>query len=235
MKLTKFLWEILFPAFCLNCQKEGSYLCEDCFSLIDILKRQYCPFCSPPRVVIDGKTCNQCKRTKKLKGLYCAVSYNESPLVKKMINQFKYQPFLKELAKPLASLILAHFLNLEPVPNFKDFLLIPVPLHKTKLKWRGFNHAEEISKELSRVLRIPVLTNVLIKIKKTPAQVELKKEQRKENIKNVFLCQKKAPITNKKILLIDDVFTTGSTLEECARTLKRAGAKEVWGAVVARG
>ncbi len=246
--IRNFLIDIIFPKFCLNCGKEGSYLCQDCFSLIDILQRQYCPFCPYPKIVFDGKTCSPCRKSKKLAGLYCAVSY-DSFIVKKMINQFKYKPYIKELSKPLASLIVVHLINLNKLSNFAESILIPVPLHKKKLKQRGFNQAEEIEKELLKLLnpgearsspkrsipKISILNNVLTKIKQTPAQVELKKEQREKNIKGVFVCQKPELVKGKKIFLIDDIFTTGSTMEECARVLKKAGAQEVWGIAVARG
>lgn len=232
--IKEFILDLLFPKFCISCGKEGSYLCQDCFSLIDILERQYCPFCPQPKVVLDGKTCNFCKRSKSLNGLYCAVSYNNF-IVKKLINQFKYEPYIKELSKPLSSLIVVHLINLDKVENFQDCILVPIPLHKKKLKKRGFNQAGEIAKEFSENLKIPVFNDALIKTKQTSAQVELKKEEREENIKGVFLCQKPELVMGKKILLIDDIFTTGSTMEQCALTLKRAGAKEVWGVVVARG
>jgi len=232
--IKKFIFDLFFPRFCINCGKEGSYLCQDCFYLIEILEEQYCPFCLRPKVVSDGKTCNYCKSLKKLTGLFCAASYDNF-IVKKMINQFKYEPYIKDAAEPLSSLIISHLTNLNKGDNFQDFILIPVPLEKRKLKKRGFNQAEEIAKELSKNFKIPVFNNTLIKTKSTPAQVELEKTKRQENIKGVFSCQKIELIKNKKILLIDDVFTTGATLEECARILKEAGAKEVWGMVVARG
>lgn len=230
----EFVLNILFPKFCVNCSKEGSYLCQDCFSLIDIFERQYCPFCFQPRVVLDGKTCSFCRRSKKLTGLYSAASYNNF-IVKKMINQFKYKPYIKELSKPLSSLIITHLINLNKTSNLFDFVLVSIPLHKKKLKQRGFNQAEEIAKELSENLKLPAFNDILVKTKQTPAQVELEKEEREKNIKNVFLCQKSELVINKKILLVDDIFTTGSTMEECARVLRDAGAKEVWGIVVARG
>jgi len=198
------------------------------------LDRQYCPFCFPPKITIDGKTCQSCKETKKLKGLFCAASY-ENFIVKKAISRFKYKPYLKDLAPVLVSLIIAHLAKINKLSDFGDFWLAPVPLHKRKLKLRGYNQAEELAKEISKVFKIPLLNNALIKTKNTPAQVELKKEERRENIKNAFLCKNPGAIKNKKILLVDDVFTTGATMEECARVLKNKGAKEVWGMVAARG
>ena len=229
-KIKKFILDILFPKFCLNCKREGTYLCEDCFYLIDILKRQYCPFC--PKIVFDGRTCNSCKKGKSLNGLYCAAPYDDF-IVKKLINQFKYKPHIKELSKPLTSLIIAHFLNLNiPLkPIFDNSVLIPIPLHKRKIKEQGFNQAEEIGKEFSKFLTAPVLNNVLIKVKQTLLQAESKEK----NIKEAFLCKKPELVKGKRVFLIDDVFITGTTMEECAKALKEAGVEEVWGIVVARG
>ena len=88
---------------------------------------------------------------------------------------------------------------------------------------------------MARFLKIPILTSVLSKTKQTPAQVTLEKEKRQTNIKGAFLCQEPNAIKNKTVFLLDDVLTTGSTMEECARVLKNSGAKKVWGIVVARG
>lgn len=230
----EFILDLLFPKFCLVCGKEEDYLCLDCFSLIDIAKRQYCPFCFPPKPVADGKTCDYHKRTKTLKGLFCPASYDNF-IVKNLINQFKYH-YVKDLAKPISDLIIAHFVNLESLPTKKNdnIILIPVPLYRKKLKQRGFNQAEEIAKELSKSLKIPLFSNVLSKIKPTLSQVGLKQEQREENIKGVFFCQNPEIIKDKTIFLVDDIFTTGSTMEECAKTLKQAKAKEIWGIAAAR-
>lgn len=232
--LKNFILDILFPRFCLNCSKEGNYLCPDCASLISISDRQYCPFCSEPKIVFGGRTCPRCRRTKKLSGLYYATSYADF-LPRKIIKKFKYEPFAKELAEPLSSLIISYLINLNKLADFADFFTIPIPSHRKKLKQRGFNPAEEIGKKITKVLKIPLLNEVLVKTKPTAAQADLQREERLENIKGVFHCQRPELIAGKKILLIDDVFTTGATMEECATELKKAGAKEVWGMAVARG
>jgi ComF family protein len=244
LTIKEFILDIIFPKFCFNCGKEGSYLCYDCFSLINIADRLYCPFCKRPKVVLDGKTCNSCRRIRKLNGLYCASSYNNF-IIKKLISKFKYSPFVKELSEILSYLIIAHIIILNnsvfgkysifAKKDLNDFLIIPVPLFKKRLKWRGFNQSEEIAKHISKEFNIPLENNLLFKIKETPPQILFKEKEREENIKNVFLCSSIDKIKNKKIILIDDVFTTGSTMEECAKVLKKAGAKEVWGVVVARG
>lgn len=205
------MWKnILFPKFCINCQREGEYLCQDCFSLIDIAeKHNYIP---------KGN----------LDNLYSPASYNNF-IIRKLIHQFKHQ-YIKEIAKPLSDIILTHFIHLEISPNkFKDFVLVPVPLYKKKLKQRGFNPSEEIAKCLSEPLNLPI-ANILTKIKETPNQTELSIEQRRNNLRDAFTCIE----PNMNILLIDDFLSTGTTMEQCAQTLKKSGANQVWGIVVAR-
>jgi len=218
-KFTNFLIDLLFPRFCFNCQQEGSYLCQDCQATLEILQT------------------HKRRQTSNLKDLYFALPY-QSPLIKNLIQRFKYKPFIKELAKPLASLIIEHFRLLDNKPPFlaegKNFVLIPIPLEKEKLKHRGFNQAGEISKELSTFLTIPLISNCLVKTRETIPQAELTKEERRENIKGVFLVKNRKLVKDKKILLLDDIYTTGSTMEEAARVLKEAGAKEIIGIVVAR-
>lgn len=237
--IKNFALDMLFPSFCLNCQKEGSYLCQDCFSLIEITNRQHCPFCNPPKITPEGCTCKFCKKNKNLDGLYYTAPYNNF-IIKKIITQFKYPPYIKELSKPLSFFIIQYFKSFEYQPTFliktfqSDFLLIPVPLYKKKLKERGFNQSEEIAKELSFFWKIPLISDVLLKIKETSSQIKLSKEEREKNLKEAFICKNFEKIKGKKIILIDDVFTTGSTMEECSRILKQAGAKEILGIVIAR-
>jgi len=201
----------------LNCQREGSFLCEDCQAILDI------------------SSSHQEFQTENLSDLYYPLEY-KNPLIKNLIKRFKYEPLVKELAKDLASLIIAHFQLLDPPPNFGggDYVLLPVPLEKRKLKWRGFNQSEEIGKEISKFLNIPLINDILFKIKETLPQVELSEKEREENIKGVFIIRNRKKISGKKILLVDDVYTTGSTMKECAQLLKKAGAKEVIGIVIAR-
>jgi ComF family protein len=220
--------ELLFPKFCFGCRREGEYLCQDCKSILEI------------------SGLHQSYSTQSLKDLYFSADYG-NPLIKKLIHKFKYKPFIKELAKSLSSLIIEHFQLLDNKPDFfspfrshtfshwADFILIPIPLGRKRLKWRGFNQAQEIGKELSNFLSIPLVSDCLIKIRETPPQVELSDEERRENIKNVFLVRDKELIKQKRVLLVDDVYTTGSTMEEAAEVLKENGAKEITGIVVARG
>lgn len=249
-KYKDFLLELFFPSFCLGCQKEGTYLCEDCKATLDISQFNYC-LCNknPTRLPLYQKdgTCYKCF-DKNLSGLYFALPYKENRLTKKIIHQFKYQPYIKDLAKTLALLLIEHFIlsenNKEDI--WRDSILIPIPLDKDKLKSRGYNQAEELSKELSKILQVPVISENLIKTKSTKPQMELSKEERIKNLQGAFSisnrhCEKDSSPTKqsfdlrgKKVFLVDDVYTTGSTMEECARVLKQANAKQVWGIALAR-
>lgn len=112
-------------------------------------------------------------------------------------------------------------------------VIVPVPLHRKRLLWRGFNQATEISRTLSKKLNKPILTHGLARTRNTPPQTRLKLKERQANIKDAFTADA-SRIKNKRVLLVDDVYTTGATLRECARTLNKAGAAGVDVLVLAR-
>jgi len=232
-KFKDIIIDILFPRFCLRCQREGDWICSDCLSTISILEYEYCPFCM--QRVFEKTICYKHKN-KNLDKLFFAVSYRNS-LIKKAIKKFKYPPFLRELTPYFCYLIISHFLLIENKTILEDrnnSFLIPVPISPSRKRWRGYSESEEIAKQLSISLKIPILTNSLIKIKKTEPQSKLSKSQRIENIKNVFKVKNALKIEGKRIFLVDDVFTTGATMEECAKKLKEAGARNVFGITIAR-
>jgi len=236
--LKNFILDLLFPKFCLGCKTEGAYLCEDCKSLLDISEFNYCLCETKPIRISLGVQKGKCQRCqdKKLDGLYFALPYKEKSLTRKLVRQFKYSPYLKDLAKPIALLLAEHFIktNKNTDEIWDNGILVPVPLHKKKLKERGYNQSQELAKELSKIVKVPVVLDVLIKIKSTPSQIGLKKEQRQENLTGAFQIKNPAEIAGKKVFLVDDVYTTGSTMEECAKTLKKSGAKSVFGIAIAR-
>lgn len=234
--MRKFLLDLLFPSFCLGCQKEGFYLCQDCKATLEIGEYMYC-LCNkdPLRVSLQQGKCYRCK-SKKLSGVFAALSYKERFLTRKLIYQFKYAPYLKDLAQALASILVEHLIVTKNNSNaiFNNALLMPIPLEKKRLKSRGYNQAEELAKELSTILKVPLVANNLVKIKKTFPQVELSAKERGINLKGAFFVKNAPELKGKKIFLIDDVYTTGSTMEECARVLREAGVKNIWGMVIAR-
>ena len=133
-KIKKFLLNIFFSEFCFTCGREGSYLCEDCKSILEISQYQYC-LCQKPKRLQEGGKCPKCQ-AKILSGLYFAIGY-QNPLIKELIQKFKYNPFVKELTKSLASLIITHFQLLDNKPNFSNSILILVPLNEKRLRWQG--------------------------------------------------------------------------------------------------
>lgn len=210
------LLDIIFPKQCLKCQREGNHCCQDCLSLLSLSQ-------APSPLLARSS----------LSALYCATSF-EDTFVQQLIHSFKYPPFLRDLAVPLAYSIIAHF-SLLNKPIFPPDALYPIPLHTRRLKWRGYNHAEELAKQLGQAFSLPVVTNVLLKTKHTIPQASLGKEKRLNNMRNAFVVQNPQTISSKSILLVDDVYTTGATMEEAAKTLKKAGAAQVFGVTVARG
>jgi ComF family protein len=112
--------------------------------------------------------------------------------------------------------------------------LVPVPLHPKRKKRRGFNQAQAIAEELEKIKGIQVAKGILVKVKNVPAQTSLEAEDREKNVIGAFRVSKKVHAKGKRLLLIDDVYTTGATIRECSRVLKKAGAKEVKAITIAQ-
>lgn len=212
-------------------------MCPDCRELLEILDHNYCLCEINPARLTSTQTgkCHKCQ-DKKLTGLYFALPYKNNALTKKLIRHFKYEPYVKDLAETLASILIEHFVKsgLNANAIWDNSVLIPVPLHIKKLRERGYNQSELLANELAKILKTAFLTDVLIKIKHTNPQMELKKEKREKNLHGAFLIKNPEKISGKKVFLVDDVYTTGFTMSECANVLRKAGAKSVWGICLAR-
>ena len=182
----------------------------------------------------DGLTHPRCKSRYTIDGAFSAISYKG--IVKKLIYNFKYKPFLSDLKNSLVELFYESIIQQEifqKVYATKPFL-VPIPLHKKRLRMRGYNHAKLLSVGLSQKLDLK-LTEILERTRNTKSQFGLDLKKRKENISNAFTVVPNVLISqNPNILLVDDILTTGSTLLEAARILKRSGVKKVWGLTLAR-
>jgi len=185
---------------------------------------------------LGGLTHQFCRRPFGLDGLTSIFAYKG--VVTKAIKKLKYK-FVKDLAEELVELFLS-FCGEEKL--FSDFCrlpnvtLVPIPLHPQRLRWRGFNQAELLGELIAKNLGIKFVPDLLLRVKNTKPQVELDKDQRQVNIHGAF---KKNPnsqfaIRNSLILIFDDVWTTGATLKEAGKVLKRNGAKKAWGLTIAR-
>jgi len=233
-KILKISIDFFFPKRCINCGSYGSHLCSDCLSLIDLFLHLNCPFCG--KVVQEsGSLCKNCKSKHYLDRTICATSY-QNPIVKKSIHYFKYSPYLKDLAFPLSSLIISHLFLTNNNKNFKEYIFLPVPLSSQKQRKRGYNQSEILGKILAQKLEAFFVPDIIIKTKNTPSQITLTREERIKNVQGIFSLNPswKKKILNKKFVIVDDVFTTGATLDEIAKLLKQNGAKEVIGMTVAK-
>lgn len=162
-----------------------------------------------------------------------------NPLVEKMLKFFKYK-FISDLKEPLSVLMRKHLKWLVLDKKFNVFeanpLLIPVPLHPRRLNWRGFNQSELLVKDLADVSQMEMANDVIGRVINTIPQADIKeREERLKNLNGVFVIKNGSKVVGREIILIDDVCTTGATLNECARVLKECGVKRVVALVVARG
>ena len=200
----------LLPQKCLGCERENEALCRECLAKIDM-----------PSLPKEGD-------------IYSAADYGDET-AKKAIWMLKYRG-AKNLAVPLAELLNTRCLTKLEIKNINDWLIIPVPLSKSRMKERGYNQVELIAKHLSLLQRLNLCTDALVKIKDTPAQVSVKnRKERLKNLDGAFAIKNPEKIFGKNIILIDDVSTTGATIREAKKTLRLAGAKKVIALVVARG
>jgi competence protein ComFC len=224
--------DILFPRKCVGCGKEGGYVCKEC-EVGMWEEEQICPACArPSRYGLRHEYC----RDKTMEGLICLWAYEG--IVRKLIKGSKYNnyyfDYLKDdalhnwrIAQRPELTYFCRYLELKPI-------VVPVPLYAKREKERGFNQAEIISLSLSKSLSLP-MEKLLVRLKDTGRQVGRTREQRLKVMEGAFTVNYKSQITNyKNILLVDDVWTTGATMRECARVLKNAGARQVGGLVLAR-
>lgn len=220
------LYEALFPKYCLSCKREGKWLCSDCQEAISYLRYQFCPFCLT--ITRTGRPCSICQPRHHLTGLLAATHFK--PPISNLIHQLKYKG-TKELSQLLTKIMIKNTRN--RIPRGKK-IIIPIPLHPKQGRKRGFNQAELLARELSKRLKIEYSPRILKRIKDTKSQTKLNRRERRENLKDAFEIDKRTELEEYIVLLVDDVATTGTTLNEAAKTLKQTKAKEIWGLVVSR-
>src|SRR3989344_716718 len=220
---------LIFPIACLVCGKEDTYLCSMCRTKLPRLETQKCIHCQKPSPF--GKTHPACQSRNFADGSISARNYKD-PRVLKIIKVFKYN-FVSDLSQPLAEMLIEAVKNQALAGYFKEFTIVPIPLHYKRHNWRGFNQAELLSDALSVSLNIPLNKTLVSRRKATKPQVKLSALERKKNVENAFALSGNP--ANKKIILVDDVITSGSTLNELAKLLKKHKASEVWALTVAHG
>jgi len=225
LRILDLFLNFLFPRRCVGCFIEGTDICESCAEKINYIQIQVCPGCR--RKNGTGKFCDRCASREYFDQLLVCINYDRGGIFKKLIVRFKYK-FSQNLSGFLGKMLKEKFSSFDFVAE--EFLIVPVPLHPKRLKSRGFNQAEILAKYIDSNI-----FDILIRKIYQPPQAKLHREGRLNNLKGAFCVSEKAEIRGKRILLVDDVATTGSTISECSKVLKAAGATYVCGLVLARG
>ena len=225
-KLGGIALDLIFPQKCIGCGKEGLVLCSSCQASLPAIKPPLCPLCGRPQS--SGILCPGCVSWRaSIDGIRSPFRFEDT--VQQAVYQLKYRN-LRILAGPLAGLM-RDYLSENDIPGD---VLVPVPLHKKRLRERGYNQSVLLAKHLGKLAGLPVVDNCLVRRLHTPPQARTANvEERRNNIEGAFACRDES-LNGRKVLLIDDVSTSGATLDACADVLKEAGAKSVWGLTLAR-
>lgn len=220
------LLDLLFPKRCVACKKLGAYFCKICLNQVEFVKNPICPVCQ--KQAIGGKTHPVCQTKYALDGLAVGCFY-KGP-IKLAVKKVKYR-FVHDIAVELCDLLVSNLWRFNLPDNV---ILVPVTLHWQRKNWRGFNQAELIAKKLNKNFKVAVW-DIILRTKNTKPQVELGRNKRLKNVAGAFALRQGFDIRAKNLLLVDDVYTSGATMKECAKILKRARAKSVWAMALALG
>ncbi len=225
-KLGEIALDILFPQYCVGCGKEGSFICDSCFRLQPSIMPPVCPLCGRPQS--SGVLCPGCV------GWQAEIDGIRSPfrfegVIQQAIYHLKYRN-LRAIATVLAG-FLFNYLKSNPVPGD---VLAPAPLHKSRIRERGYNQSGLLVRKLGKLYGLPVIENSLVRHEKSPPQARSANvSERKQNVSGVFSVRDER-LCGKKVIVVDDVSTSGATLDACAAVLKESGAESVWGLTLAR-
>ncbi|EKD43017.1 MAG: hypothetical protein ACD_72C00503G0003 [uncultured bacterium] len=235
ISIINYLKDCLFPIFCIECKVEGEWWCKKCIKKNE-LGVFYCPVCHLKNT--NGKACQKCQSSCYLNGVAAFFDYDEHAPVGQLIKKFKYN-FAYDISRVWqtlsdeASLKIIDQLQI----NACELSIVPIPLHIRRYRERGFNQSELIADAINEQIKNKITTSLdtvgLCRSKITKQQAKLNRKERMENMKDAFIWTKNIPPT-RVVILVDDVYTSGSTMQECARVLKKAGAQKVYGLVIAR-
>jgi ComF family protein len=231
-RVIQYALDFLFPPHCASCQKSGYILCPSCLAAIRPLAPPLCLQCgkATPMYSPSGPCQNCAAHPLHMSGLR-AVSVYQEPL-RTCIHALKYEGNTR-LAEPLGLLLAKAY----RVYGMRADVIVPVPLHSERQRQRGYNQTSLLAEVCARQVGVPLNTHVLVRHRATSSQVGLAAQERQQNVAGAFLCTPafaNGRLSGCTILIIDDVCTTGATIEACATPLFVAGAHAVWGLVLAR-
>jgi len=234
IKIKNLVFDVLFPLICLDCQKYiangENPICNQCFSLIKLNTSLFCPVCRA-RLADNKKICNHGKKNQPFSYLLAAAGNYDDPILRNLIHYFKYESF-ENLSPLLGELTIKYIENCKL--KIENYIVIPVPLSSRSLRRRGFNQSKSLAEFIAANFNLTMI-NGLKRTKNTLPQAKLKdNEERAKNVKNCFTVQNAENIKNKNILLVDDVFTSGATMNEAVRILKENGARRIIALVLAK-
>ncbi|MFQ6131489.1 MAG: double zinc ribbon domain-containing protein [Armatimonadota bacterium] len=232
------LLDLCFPPRCQGCQELKHHLiCDDCRRAIDRIQPPLCARCGRPfdTVAHTADICGGCRQASPAFEVARAIGTHTGPL-RRVIIAYKFQGRTR-LAQPLAQM-LSDYVTATDGPAAAALaeaeVIVPVPLHPNRRRWRGYDQAELLATDLGARLGLPVAAQAMARVKETQPQISLTPAQRRLNVRGAFQVRKPAAVAERSIMLLDDVLTTGATLQECAKVLKRAGAKRVLALTVSR-
>lgn len=228
-----YIINFILPPRCLSCAEmtiSDRDFCANCWKNLNFITKPYCIICGYKFniSILEEMKCGKCLQTKPAYTLARSlIKFDEYS--KKIIHAFKYKD-KTILAKTFTRLLYNHY--------HQEFcyadLIVPVPMNRFKRLFRMYNPAFILALEISKIMNITMVPDMLIKTKWTKAQTYLSKNEREKNLSGSLIFNKKYQITDKKILLVDDVFTTGTTINKCSKILKAAGAQEIYVMTIAR-
>lgn len=232
--------DFLFPPACLGCKRRGHWLCRDCRASLERFSARSCLACQAPLPATGPEKrqtarayCPTCQKTQCLETI--ASPYLFTGTIRQAIHRYKYRR-ARHLAQPLGELLVeGYFAGGYDKDSFD--LIVSVPLHPKRLRERTYNQSELMARELALSLGIPFGGGLLRRVRETESQMSLPAARRRQNVQGAFAAssvQARAAIEKKRVLLVDDVCTTGNTLKACAQALVQAGARSVVGLTLAR-
>ena len=235
MNLLHFFADVFFPKQCYGCKQSNTYLCEQCTqTILEKNLEPQCPHCGirTPSGVLRGS----CYSALLVNQLFVATTYQNATL-KKMFMDFKYhraKALAESLARTLTQWIVYH--NYQHIFQQHNTVVVPVPSHINRERSRGFHPATAVAQCVASAYQLPLATNIVHKHKNIGFQTHIKNaKQRRKNVEGCFALTPHAKdIKEKTVLLVDDVITTGSTMRECAKTLRTARPNQIIGLAVAR-
>ncbi|KGG79974.1 phosphoribosyltransferase [Caloranaerobacter azorensis H53214] len=223
--------ELIYPekGICFICEEydetvDERHICKKCFDELIFIKGNTCTICGKPLEI--GYLPDRCPDCIKFKRYFEKVisPLEYTGLVKKVIYKYKYGR-KAYMYKALGAILVQAFEE----SDIKDIdIIVPVPLHKSKIAYRGFNQSELLCRYISRKLNIPLDTKNFKRIKNTKLQNELNRIERVRNVRDAFKVVDSYVFKNKNVLLVDDIYTTGATVNECSKTLLKSGANKVY-------